>query len=90
MPSVAPTMRAVLMSPEAVPERAGGRLATATALTGPVLNPSPAPITRRAHSINNRFGAGETNVSRRSPPPIAAMPAAMMMRAPRCFASAPE
>jgi hypothetical protein len=35
MPSVAPTMRAVLTRPKAVPERAGGGLATATALTGP-------------------------------------------------------
>src|SRR5215468_3491553 len=45
-------MRDVLTRPEAVPERAGGTLATATVLTGPVLSPSPAPMISSAVSPN--------------------------------------
>ena len=52
MPSVAPTMRAVFSSPEAVPLRARGTCATATLLTGAVLRPRPTPTMTRA--------AGET------------------------------
>jgi hypothetical protein len=50
IPSVAPIMRAVLTRPDAVPERAAGTLATATAFTGPVLRPRPQPITSIAAS----------------------------------------
>ncbi len=90
MPSVAPTMRVVLTRPEAVPARPAGTLATATALTGPVLSPRPTPMTRSAASMSSRLGSVDTRHRSRSPDPMQAMPAHIITRAPTCRASRPD
>ena len=89
-PSVAPTMRAVLTRPEAVPERAAGTLATATAFTGPVLRPRPQPITSKPASTRTRLSLSGMSASMNRPVPIIAMPNVIGRRGPNALAILPE
>src|SRR5262245_49410276 len=83
-------MRAVLMRPDAVPDRAVGTLATATAFIGPTLRPSPQPTASNALAISTRLSLSGIRASMSRPSPISPMPAVMGTRGPSLLAMRPE
>ena len=82
-PSVAPTMRAVLTRPDAVPDRSGGSAATATPLTGAVFKPSPMPTTNNSNSTMTSGVASPMKAKASAPAPMHAMPAVITTRGPK-------
>jgi hypothetical protein len=87
-PKVAPTMRAVLSMPEAVPERSGGSAATATPFTGAVFRPRPRPTPTTNISIETitRLVCSSMRASASAPAPMQNMPAVITVRGPKRLA----
>src|SRR5262245_51531680 len=74
----------------AVPDRAGGTFATATAFIGPTLRPSPQPMASNPVSISTWLSLSGIKASMSRPSPISAMPAVMGTRGPSLLAMGPE
>lgn len=80
-PIVAPTMRAVLSIPEAVPARAGGTAATATPLTGRGIQAKTDADNKERQLDHGLVFSGMKAIAS-APKPMHAIPAAMTMRGP--------